>query len=259
MRKLVKIAVVALFCTMLCGCIEVPPLTDEEMDIVAEYAAELLLKYDKNYRSSLLTEEELLLEGSKEEQKMTPTPAPTEEPGLTPTVKPTDVPGSQTGATPTPTQSADVPGITPLPGDAEETTTQLTKVAAVEGIRLSCNSYETRSEVVKNEYFFLEAKTGKEYMILNFRLTNTTDQPLVFDASQQELECSLDINTGTIYKLSISMLSNDLLHMPIEVPAHGEVDAVLVFEINSTEKQPIETANFVMMNKNNDAVFIKLQ
>lgn len=252
MRKIMKIAVVVFLCTMLCGCLKTPPLTDEEMDIVAEYAAELLLKYDKNYTSSLLSKEDLGEEawGEVSEPSGTPTPVPE---------KPTGIPENSDDATPVPTQPAEEPGVTPLPGNAEETTAQLTKVTATEGIRVSCDSYEVRSEVVRNEYFFLEAKNGKEYLILNFRLENTTDQPLVFNASEQKLECSLDINTGTIYKLSISMLENDLQYMPIEVPAGKTVDAVLVFEITSREKEPIETASFVMMNKNDDAVFVKLQ
>lgn len=231
MRRLMKIAAVALLCTMMCGCLEATPLTDAEMDIVAEYAAELLLKYDKNYRSPLLPEEELA--GVEPEETVTPAPEPT--------------------------QSAEEPGVTPLPGNAEETTTRLTDVASVEGIEVSCNSFEIRREVVRNEYFFLESKEGKEYLILNFKLENTTDKPIVFDASEQKLECSLDINSGTMYKLSVSMLENDLQYMPIEVPAQKSVDAVLVFEITSTLKEPIETAQFVIKNKANDSVFVKLK
>lgn len=237
MRRLMKMAAVALLCTMMCGCLEATPLTDAEMDIVAEYAAELLLKYDKNYRSPLLPEEELA--GVEPEEAVTPAPEPT--------------------LSPEPTQSAEEPGVTPLPGNAEETTTRLTDVASVEGIEVSCNSFEIRREVVRNEYFFLESKEGKEYLILNFKLENTTDKPIVFDASEQKLECSLDINSGTMYKLSVSMLENDLQYMPIEVPAQKSVDAVLVFEITSTLKEPIETAQFVIKNKANDSVFVKLK
>ncbi len=250
MKKMVKIAVVVFLCTMMCGCLETPPLTDEEMDIVAEYAAELLLKYDKNYRSSLLSEEEL----EQAAPEVTKAPEATKIPDA-----PTDGPENTASVTPSPTQSAESLKVTPIPGNAEETTAQLTKVTAVEGIRVSCDSYDVRKEVIENEYFFLEAKSGKEYLILHFRLENITDQLIVFDASEQKLECSLDINTGSIYKRSISMLENDLQYMPIEVPAGETVDAVLVFEITSTEKVPIETANFIMMNKNDEAVFVKVK
>jgi hypothetical protein len=185
----------------------------------------------------LLPEEELA--GVEPEEAVTPAPEPT--------------------LSPEPTQSAEEPGVTPLSGNAEETTTRLTDVASVEGIEVSCNSFEIRREVVRNEYFFLESKEGKEYLILNFKLENTTDKPIVFDASEQKLECSLDINSGTMYKLSVSMLENDLQYMPIEVPAQKSVDAVLVFEITSTLKEPIETAQFVIKNKANDSVFVKLK
>ena len=48
MKKRILLAGLSLMLCMLAGCLEATPLTDEEMDVVAEYAASRLLKYDKN-------------------------------------------------------------------------------------------------------------------------------------------------------------------------------------------------------------------
>lgn len=255
MKRIVGLAVILLLCTLLGGCLETPPLTDAEMDMVAEYAAGMLLKYDKNYRSSLWEKDEINL---WEEENATPTPTPENSPEIqegTPT--PTSTPTGENTPTPMPTQEAGKPTMTPLPGGSEESNRQLTEVIDAEGFTVSYVSYETMQEVVRNEYFYLAAKDGRQYMVLHFMLTNTTEETRIFDASEQKLECSVDINLGTVSRLSISMLENDLQYMPIEVPANSSVPAVLVFEISA--KEEIDTAHLIMMNKDNDAVFIKLK
>ena len=105
----------------------------------------------------------------------------------------------------------------------------------------------------------MSAKEGRQYAVVSFKLHNNTEKEQIFDASEKGLEYSIDINTGTVSRVSLSMLENDLQYMPIEVPAQKSVDAVLVFEITSTLKEPIETAQFVIKNKENDSVFVKLK
>ena len=58
MKKRMILAGVAVMLCMMCGCLKDTPLTDEEMDIVAEYAASLLLKYDNKYSTPLYYENE---------------------------------------------------------------------------------------------------------------------------------------------------------------------------------------------------------
>ena len=72
-KRIVIVGMTLLLCCM-GGCLQDVPLTDTEMDAVAEYAAGLLLKHDVNYTSSLLPDDvmEELLRPSP-----TPTPSPT--------------------------------------------------------------------------------------------------------------------------------------------------------------------------------------
>ena len=65
-----KLMGISIMLCMLTGCLEATPLTDEEMDVAAEYAASLLLKYDKHYDTPLYYTEE-------REVRLTPTPTPT--------------------------------------------------------------------------------------------------------------------------------------------------------------------------------------
>ena len=251
MKKKVIIACFSVMLCMLCGCLKATPLTDEEMDIVAEYAASLLLKYDKNYDTPLYYTEE-------REVRLTPTPTPE------PTVK----------ATPTPTlpagTSADVnngtvipsataaPTATPTPVplfNEVETSRQITEIIGVENITVTCENVELMTSVQSTEYFSLVAKEGRQYAVVKFLLHNNTSENLVFDASEKGLEYSVDINLSTISRVSLSMLENDMQYMEIPVPALGTAEAVLVFEIADEE---INTMHLIIENASGDVVFAKL-
>ena len=248
MKKRIVVAGLSMALCLLCGCLEATPLTDAEMDVAAEYAATMLLKNDDKYSTPLyyvgvVPEEEL-------EQKLTPTPTPTVAPIIT--QKPSGNNANNSGhntvkATPTPT-----PGLY----NSEETKKQLNEIIAVENISISCEGFEVLDSVVSNDYFSLKAKEGRKYVVTQFKLKNNTAQELIFDASEKGLEYTLDINTGTISRVSLSMLQNDLQYMPINVPANGEAEAVLVFEIAD---EPIDTVHLIIENKAENAVFIKLK
>ena len=250
MKKKWIIACFSAVLCLCCGCLKATPLNDEEMDAVAEYAASLLLKYDKNYDTPLYYTEE-------REARLTPTPTPE------PTVKatPTPVPGTSSegnnlpstpSATATPTATP-----TPVPMFNEaETSKQITEIIGVENITVTCENVELMKSVQSTEYFSLVAKEGRQYAVVKFLLHNNTSENLVFDASEKELEYAVDINTSTISRVSLSMLENDMQYMKIPVPAGGTAEAVLVFEIADEE---INTMHLIIENASGDVVFAKLK
>jgi len=249
-KKKFIIACFSVMLCLLCGCLKATPLTDEEMDVVAEYAASLLLKYDKNFETPLYYTEE-------REVRLTPTPTP--EPTVKATPTPTPTPSSET-----PSGSNDVPSTpavtatpTPLPMFNEaETSRQITEIIAVDNITVTCESFELMKSVQSTEYFSLVAKEGRQYAVVKFLLHNNTSEDLIFDASEKELEYSVDINTKTISRVSLSMLENDMQYMEIPVPAGGMAEAVLVFEIADEE---INTMHLIIENASGDVVFAKLK
>ena len=250
MKKRILLAVLSLMLCLLAGCLEATPLNEEEMDVVAEYAASLLLKYDKHYDTPLYYAED-------REARLTPTPTPTPKP-KNPTATPTPVadnknpsgsgPQEEVSATATPTPA--------LLYNQAETTKQLTGLMAVEDITVSCTGCELMDSVVSNDYFSLQAKEGSQYAVVSFLLQNNSDRDMVFDASGRGLEYSMDVNINTTFRASLSLLENDLQYMEIPVPASGSAEAVLVFEISDTE---INTLHLIIQDKEENTVFVKLQ
>lgn len=244
-KRILMIGLSVILC-LLGGCLEDTPLTEAEMDVVAEYAAGLLLKYDKNYSTPLYYSGSL----AEMERLLTPTPIPTPTPVITGT--------PVTGTNNTSGTNSEQSKITPVPlsPDNPETSRQLTEILAVENITVSCEGFELMESVVSNEYFTLAAKEGRQYAVVYFELQNNTAEELIFDASKRNLEYSIDINTGTVSRVSLSMLEQDLQYMPITVPANATAEAVLVFEIDAVE---INTAHLIIEDDTDNVVFIKMQ
>lgn len=251
MKKRILLVGLSMLLCMLGGCLEVTPLTEEEMDVVAEYAASLLLKHDKNYETPLFYAEEL-------ETRLTPTPTPTPKPkNPTPTPTPKAENGTGSGNVAGGQSAAATATPTPAPFyNEEETTRQLTEIIAVEDITVTCEGYQSMKSVQSTEYFSLVAKDGRQYIVVKFLLHNNTGSDLKFDASGNGLEYSIDINTGSISRVSLSMLENDLQYMEIPVPANGTAEAVLVFEVDEGEP---ETIHLIIEDKAEKSVFVKLK
>lgn len=227
----------------MCGCLQEVPLTDKEIDVVAEYAAGVLLESDSNYTSALLSKTAM-------EELLTPT--------VTPVPTPTSIAeSSNPSGTTSPGQTTNIsPTITPLAGDSEEIVEQLTQLVGQEGFRLSYQGYAIEDAIVSDEYYYLEAEEGKQYVVANFQIENQTEEELVFDASNKNLSCVLAINVDNRYRAALSMLENDLQYRPITVPAKETKSAVLVFEV---KKEDINTINLILENNKDNVVFIKMK
>ena len=248
MKKRILLAGLSLMLCMLTGCLEATPLNDEEMDVVAEYAASLLLKYDVRYETPLYYADE-------REVRLTPTPTPTPKP-----VYPTKAPTPAENKTPSinvskEESSAATP--TPVPFyNQEETTKQLTELISTDNISMSCDGYELMYSVVSNNYFSLQAKEGMQYAVVSFTLYNDSNQDVVFDASDKGLVYAMDVNIATSFRASLSLLENDLQYTAITVPASGTAEAVLVFEIYDKD---INTLHLIVQDKDDNTMFVKLQ
>ena len=115
MKKGKVIGLLAMSAALLTGCVDhMPELTAEQSDIIAEYAAGLLLKYSSNYSYKIVSEEEVAAAMAGRQEDSEPE-----------TEKETETDEVQTGEEPD--QNA------PLPDDgtqpAEEETEQVASVA----------------------------------------------------------------------------------------------------------------------------------
>ncbi len=190
------------------GCLlETHSLTEEEQNIIAEYAACVLLRNDENYTEALLS----------------PTPTPTPLPTPTPEPTPTPTPGPSGSGGKEPGNQ----GGGKEPEKREET--DLNGIFGLEGLTVQYDGYEEAGHFEERELsYIVRAKEGNQLVKVYLVLSNTAGIDQSFDFFSMEIEYQLLCGDKRI-KPEITLLSGDL-NLPVDLPAGERMWGCLVFE-----------------------------
>ncbi len=205
----------------------------QQNNMVAEYAAGVLVKYSYNhsnrYGLSLSDEDE---PGS--EQETTEPEQPTSEDETTePSV-------SQDETTEQPTTS----------DDNKETTEaveefKLEQVLGLENITVKCDGYEVMESIDADPegYFVLDAESGYEFVVVNFTLTNTSDETVMVSTADSNIILKGTFNEKYRYNnYDASILRNDLTVLKdTEIEGGAEYKAVAIFMVPADVSESIES------------------
>lgn len=198
---------VCLFCTMLAlaGCTKSRELTEEQQDVIAEYAAGVVLQHDEGY-SRRLVEQEMVLEQ---------TPLPTANPQVT------AVPVSEEATA----ESTDVENT------AEEVA--LNDLYHVAGMEAVYKSYSVCREYTKE----IRASKDECMYVVSFQVKNTTDKALKVDLSKRGIRYVLDVDGGE-YTAHMSFLENGGMDfLKTKLKAHSSEKAVVIFRLPEKAKK----------------------
>ncbi len=265
MLKKISFILICISLLALGGCmVKKIPLTDAEINAVAQYSADALLRHDSNYRSTMV-----------ESKELTPTPTPTNTP--TPTATPTPTPRPTATPidpnwTPTPTNTpTSTPTPTPFPANNSETWKQLSKVLGIEDLTVfyAGASIPERTFTIGSPYFALTPMEGYEYIAVKFVIKNDGDDTRYIKTCDMELKSLIMVNGIYFDYETPTLFLNELFYLGEETPdprgepikageRYNDPDgAVIVF--NNPEDIEIDTAGLLITNKNNDSVIIKIQ
>lgn len=237
----------------LAGCYEPLEITNEEMDMVAEYAAGVLVKHGTQSTEVLL---------DKEEQKVarqlsaTPTPRPTLAP--VGTSKEETQAGDEEAVLPTvrPTPTA-------MPENTELTMQDFTDLMGKGEFFFRYTDYECTSIYQGEGDLFAAAEEGKQLIVLEFEITNQSSQAatLVLNkGAEKEFAYTLRIGSKTI-KPSLTLLQEDFYTSYERKYAAGETKkGVLVFECaKETSLENMKLAILKDADGKEDSVLIKVK
>ena len=229
---IVLVAVVLLFT----GCLgmDPPDVTEEQKKQMAQYAAGLLMKYNKFYMENLTT------------------PTPTPEATPTPTPAPTSTP------TPTPTEGAKpTSGAKPTEGAGEgneKALADLKDVIGVDGLELSYGGYEIYESYTFDGYSVEPQDAGKLLMIAKIIVKNTTDSALAVNLTDKNLNYRLYTDANNYMLPKWSMLLNDFTTLNTTLEAGQSFETVLVFEVER-DLNP-STLNLFIMQGNKTVIVV---
>lgn len=220
-----------------CGENQIPDLSQEQMYRVEEYAAQLLLKYNKFYNDGTITEEEIakqedildqiarnkaVIEQQKQNQH-------TNEP-----VDNQDAGGDDTNVT----------VVEPVYQDIDEFLGLTDFDISVDGY-LICDRYPV--DVAENDWQGMASATnGNKLVVINLRATNKTDEVKRLDMASMDVRASAVFN-NTIRKAPLTtLLLNDFLMYRADIEAGANADLVIVVEVSEADAQAISAGCLVI-------------
>jgi len=258
LRKYIGTLIGVCALTLFAGCYEPLDITDSEMDMIAEYAAGVLVKHGTKATDTLLNRQE---QEAAFAEMATPTPRPTLVPSK-PDSEPVTDP-SQDGEKTDKTTATPKPTATPIAENSELTMQDLTDLIGKDDFFFEYAGCETTMLYQGSGDLFAAAGEGKQLIVLKFRVTNrsNTGATLVLNKGvAKEFVYTLRINNKTI-RPSLTLLNEDFYTSYEAVYAAGETrDCVLVFECG--KDVVLENAILSVLRDvegNEDSVLIKVK
>lgn len=233
MKKLgLALAAAASLSMTACGA-TIPDMTEEQEAVVVEYAAGLLLKYDRNYHGRLVDEPEPEKNEIMEEEKP-PVEEPQEE-----TVEDT-------------TQVVDV-------SEEPETITyrSIEEFYGIDGVAINFTGYELKDmypdDGADSMFFAMNASDGCKLVVLHFDVTNISGQDKELDMLSMDTKFKMSFSGETPRYALTTMLTNDLASYRGTIAAGGTEPLVLIAELQEDKAQAIQTIALTMRNVTEEA------
>lgn len=245
MKKTVTVLLILSFALALNGCGLIPSveLTESEQKIIAEYAAGLLLKYDKNYNGALVDLEDDSDDGIgfvQNDEVMIMEPA---QEDIIESVDPSQPEFSEDLTAEQPDASTD---------SVQYSDMSIAQAIGLDGFDIMYKSCETHNIYPEEEsedlVFSLQAQNGMELLVLNFAVTNDSEEKRVCDVLDSDVSFRLIINGSERINANKTILLNDLGSYDDEIEGYGMVDTCLVFELAEGTSSAINTLDLVVKN-----------
>lgn len=203
-RKYIGIFVCVCMLALFGGCYEPLDITDREMDMVAEYAAGVLVKHGTKATDTLLNRKE---QEAAFAELATPTPRPTLAPAKGDKAPSSDnTQNNEQGDKVTPK-----PTVTPVADNSELTMQDLTDLMGKGDFFFEYTDCETTMLYQGSGDLFAAAGEGKQLVVLKFKMTNQSDTgaTLVLNkGASKEFIYTLRVGNRTI-RPSLTLLNED--------------------------------------------------
>lgn len=212
------LAVITAFCMAGCKNSNLVDLSEENKDLYAEYAANLILKHDKNYIDRMRYVEPV--------QETTTEPV-SQEPVTENPKNPTN-PSNPQG--PADTQVSD--------------TKSMNELFAINGLDIQPNGYEVTNAYPSNGSelgMSMQAIKGYKLLIYKFNVVNTAGQDVALNMMEQTASYRGIINDSVKVNVQVTALLNALNTYHGVIPAGSTQELVLISQINENDAKNISS------------------
>ena len=234
MKKGKLIGMVAIAAGLLTGCVDqMPEMTEEQSALIAEYAADVLLKYSPNYVYKV-ADEEVLLEKEMVEmttEEMTENNAEEQTKEMVEVVEAEVVSTVEEEAEP----AEDVIDVTEV---------DFAEIFAMDDVEIRYEDMEICSAYPQGDVgtgFSVSASEGKTLVIVHMLIKNISEAVITCDLFEKDLDVSVNVNDGNYKKASNTLLVNDFITYMEEIPVGESKEAVIVAEVNKITEEEMNS------------------
>lgn len=223
---------------MLSGCAEnqIPELKDDEIQLIGEYVAITMMKYDLSHSSRLMDLTEEGMAGIALMPAVTPEPEETSGMGPvddTPIVDSTGEIVDSAGETVTIKNDYTMEEVMGLP----------------EGVTVAFLGQGTYSSYPEeSDFFSVTASEGKKIVVLRFSLTNNSEQEQSVDLLSSGASYRITLNDNYSYNALTTGLLDDLSTYKGTLSAGGSAEAVLLIQVEESVSEEILSVGIIVRN-----------
>lgn len=251
-RKYVSVIALLALSVGLSGCIipTIPDLTEEQEQVITEYAAGLLLKYDSKGSKGLLSEEELA-EAEKEEalrkEKEERNKQLADE-----YIKKTEEARKQKEAEKADKKSkkdSDKQQEVAVPQDFEIASDDMGGFLALDGLKVSLEGYGSVESYMGDDnssLFSVDAAEGNKLIVAYVSVANNSSDDVYVDMFGKDYKYRLDMDGSEVAYSSNTLFLNDLSMYKDTIAAGTSIDTVLLFEVN--ENVDVDKVELTLIN-----------
>lgn len=236
-KRLFSITLIGCLMLVITGCGNaIPDMTDEQMTMVTEYAAAMLLKYDANYEPMLLNDERLAQEEEmqkkiqEEAERRAAIEAEKEAAKLEKENNEKENGSSSAGA------------------DSVE---QIDPASFMElnGISISYNGVEFQDSYPNGGddlFFSVTASEGCKLAVIHLDVINTGAQECDVDIFNKNARFKVSFNGGDYHSTMMTMLENDFTVYIGRLAPGEKAETVLLVDLNESECSRVDSLNLYM-------------
>ena len=219
------------------GCTKVIELTDKENQLIAEYAAELLLKYDKYYKQKyddadieeattqeeLTSSEEVTTQTTEQEQTTTQatTQETTEQAGNTSEAPETSEQEITESVTATVDSDFDIAAFV-----GED------KISVRYAYYMLVDRYPSYDQ--DGMYIEIEAPKGYQLLVLKFNVENKTNEQQAINLYGKDIDYNIIVNNSRKTKQMFTILMDDLYTYEKTIDASSREEVVLLYTLSDS-------------------------
>lgn len=210
-KKFYRLFALMLVCTgLLSGCgAEMYELTEKEEKVIVQYAAYVLSKHNIYQKDGMVKLE------PEEYRESTEVPETEEEENQT--------------------EQNEVQNISIS-----------TAIGQEEGLSFQYLGQEVKSVFKEGEHYYLEAPSGKAFLVMHFTMKNTTEKDIDLNVMKSSPDFYCQINGGASYGAETALANSVLSTYMGKIKALEEQEVVLLFEIPQAISENIEDLQLLL-------------